>query len=659
MADPTPGLPAASRGFRRDIEGLRGLAILLVVAYHAGVSGFTGGYVGVDVFFVLSGYLITGLLVAEIGATGRVDFAAFYARRARRLLPAAFTVLIATLLIGRVVYAPVEHRDLATSGLATALYVSNIHFARSATDYLAEADTNPLLHTWSLAVEEQFYLFWPALVLFALAGRGGHIRPARLATTMVVMGAVSLALCVWLTGESQPWAFFLLPTRAWEFAIGALARMLPAAAAASRPRGVAWLGFLAVVAAGTMFGSDTAFPGAAAVLPVLGTALLLTAGSAVETAGPLRLLTTPPMQWLGRMSYAWYLWHWPVLIYAHLFPALRGVLPSVALSVAALGLAALTHVFVENPIRFHPAFVARPRLALRLALVLTVTGASAALLVRLLGERLSRTPAQILYSDARDLPAVYADGCHLSIVATEIETCAYGDTTSSSAIVLFGDSHAAQWFPALESVARENGLKLISLTKSGCPAASVQLRSPQLDRAYTECTEWRSSAIARIVDVDPVAVVVASYGGFIAPDGSAERWSISPRDWRTGVERTVHAFVAAGIRTVLLADTPLPDFDVPSCLARAAWTPSLYRSRCEFERTSISITLEHEIARAVAAATPGLVFADLTDDICTSSPCAPDSGGVVRYRDSHHLSTRFAASLAPILSKQILAGSLR
>ena len=649
MADAARGLPAASHGFRRDIEGLRGLAILLVVAYHAGV----------DVFFVLSGYLITGLLVAEIGATGRVDFAAFYARRARRLLPAAFTVLVATMLIGRVVYAPVEHRDLANSGLATALYVSNIHFARSATDYLAEADTNPLLHTWSLAVEEQFYLFWPALVLLALAGRGRRIRPARLAATMVVMGAASLALCVWLTGESQPWAFFLLPTRAWEFAIGALARMLPTGApAAWRPRGVAWVGFLAVVAAGTMFGNDTVFPGAAAALPVVGTALLLTAGSADETAGPLRLLTTRPMQWLGRLSYAWYLWHWPVLIYAHVFPALRGVLPSVALSGAALGLAALTHVFVENPIRFHRKVVARPRLALKLALVLTVTGASAALLVRVLGERLSRTPAQILYSHARDLPAVYADGCHLSIVATEIETCEYGDTTSRSAIVLFGDSHAAQWFPALESVARVHGLKLISLTKSGCPAASVQLRSPQLDRAYTECTEWRSSAIDRILEVDPVAVVIASYGGFIAPDGSADRWSISARDWRAGVERTVHAFVAAGIRTVLLADTPLPDFDVPSCLARAAWTPTLYRSRCEFERTSISTRLEHEIARAVAASMPGLVFADLTDAICTSSPCAPDSGGVVRYRDSHHLSTRFAASLAPILSKQILAGSV-
>jgi peptidoglycan/LPS O-acetylase OafA/YrhL len=612
------------------------------------------------VFFVLSGYLITGLLIAEVRATGRVDFAAFYARRARRLLPAAFTVLVATMLIGRAIYAPVEHRDLANAGLATALYISNILFARSATDYLAQADTNPLLHTWSLAVEEQFYLFWPALVLIALAGRGGRIRPARLATTMVVLGAASLAFCVWLTGESQPWAFFLLPTRAWEFAIGALARMVPAGwvPVGGRTRGLAWLGFLAVLAAGAAFGSDTTFPGAAAAIPVLGTGLLLAAGSADENTGPLRLLTTRPMQRIGQLSYSWYLWHWPVLIYAHVFPALRGVMPSIALAGAALGLAALTHVFVENPIRFHRRVSSRPRLALGLALVLTVAGASAAVLIRALGERQSVTPEQIRYTAARDLPAVYADGCHLPIVATEIEACEYGDTASRSALVLFGDSHAAQWFPALESVARQNRLKLISLTKSGCPAASVQLQSPQLGRTYTECAEWRAAAIDHILEVDPVAVVISSYSGFIAPAGSPDRWSIGQRDWRIGVERTVAAFVSADIRTVLLADTPLPDFDVPTCLARAAWNPTLHRSRCEFERTSVATSLEHEIARAVAASLPGITFVDLTDVICDSSPCAPDSGGVIRYRDSHHLSTRFAASLGPILSRRILAESV-
>jgi hypothetical protein len=220
-------------------------------------------------------------------------------------------------------------------------------------------------------------------------------------------------------------------------------------------------------------------------------------------------------------------------------------------------------------------------------------------------------------------------------------------------LVLFGDSHAAQWFPALDAIARERGMKLVSMTKSGCPAAWVSLRSPQLGRAYTECERWRSAAVDRIVAIRPAAVVLSSYGGFIAAEGAPEPWSISAADWRTGLERTAGTLAAAGIHTVLLADTPLPDFDVPSCLARAAWTPALHRGRCSFRTTSAPVALEHEIARTVAAAIPGLRFVDLTRAICAAETCEPDDDGVIRFRDSHHLTTHFAASLAPLLAPHI------
>ena len=692
-------VPARRRpghAFRRDIEGLRGLAILLVVAYHAGVPGFTGGYIGVDVFFVLSGYLITGLLIKEIATTGRLDFTNFYARRARRLLPAACTVIVVTLLVGRFIYPPVDHARLANTGLATALYVSNLHFTRSAIDYLADPGADPLLHTWSLAVEEQFYVFWPAMVLLAFAGLRSRIRQGRLAATMIGLAISSYALCIWLTGVTQPFAFFLLPTRAWEFAIGALACMMPlrsphggaglstvvpaspitgeagaggtqrASSSGWPPRhqtgpsvilhAAAWIGCIAVLAAGMRFGAGTVFPGAAAMIPVAGTGIMLAAGAANENAGPLRLMTNRPMQWIGRLSYGWYLWHWPVLIYAHVFPSLRGVMPGVVLSIGSLGLAQLTHVLIENPIRFHKRLVKRPRLSLGVAALLTLIGVATSLATRIIGNRQAASPGQAVYSEARDLPGIYADGCHLSPADTRIARCEYGDTTAASSIVLFGDSHAAQWFPALESIARSRHLRLISLTKSGCPAASVRLQNVQLGREYTECTAWREAAIRRIIAQRPLVVVLSNYAGYIALPGVTERWTASAEDWRTGVERTVATFDSAGIRTILLADTPVPGFDVPSCLARATWNPRIYGNRCDFRRSWEGAVIANRIDADVARTSTGARVVDLTDLICQTDPCRPAADGFVRFRDAHHLTTRFAASLAPVLAERILRG---
>jgi peptidoglycan/LPS O-acetylase OafA/YrhL len=642
--------------YRLDIEALRALAILLVVAYHANVPGFPGGYIGVDVFFVLSGYLITGLLTTEIRSTGRVDFLGFYVRRIRRLLPAAITVVIATLLVGRYVYPPVDHRVLANSGLATSLYVSNLYFARSATDYLGNPDANPLLHTWSLAVEEQFYLFWPAIVLVGFAGLRSRIRQKRLLVTMLVLAAASLSMCVWLTNRSQPWAFFMLPTRAWEFAAGALARMAPESATldSRRTRALAWIGFAAILVAGTQFGASTVFPGISAVLPVAGTALMLGAGAINASAGPFRLLVNRPMLWLGRLSYSWYLWHWPVLIFGRTSPLLRSTTASVALAVLSLGLAAATHALIENPIRFQPSLRRRPALSVALAVILTSAGAATAVAIRQLGARDAASAGQIIYTQARDLPSIYSDGCHLSLTETRIRKCEYGDTSATSAIVLFGDSHAAQWFPALDSIALEHHLKLVSLTKSGCPSATVDLVNANVGRPYTECTSWREAAIERILALEPIAIVISNYSGYIRVPGVAERWTTSEQAWHEGLLRTAARFDSAGLRSFLLADTPTPGFDVITCLGRVAWNPTLHRETCEFQRTTKSVAISHRIDNEVAAELPSVKVIDLTETICAHETCRAQVGSVVRFRDGNHLSTRFAASLAPVLSDRIV-----
>ncbi|HSL77966.1 MAG TPA: acyltransferase, partial [Candidatus Limnocylindrales bacterium] len=277
MASPPPTDGRAP--FRPDIEGLRAIAVLLVLAYHARIPGFTGGYIGVDVFYVVSGFLITGLIVRELQATGRVDLPAFYTRRARRLLPAALVVIAVTVVASAIVLPPLRVPDVAGDGAAAALYVSNIRFAAQATDYLqAELDPSPLLHFWSLGVEEQFYLFWPAL-LFFVAGRRFDAR--RLGLVVAIVAIVSFALGIVWTSTDAPLAFFLLPARAWELAVGAglalgmtrLARLPASAGAVAVAVGLALIGI-----GGVTFDTATPFPGTAAILPVAGAALVIAGG---------------------------------------------------------------------------------------------------------------------------------------------------------------------------------------------------------------------------------------------------------------------------------------------------------------------------------------------------------------------------------------------
>src|SRR5882757_2700299 len=343
---------------RTDVEGLRAVAIILVVAFHAGVAGITGGFIGVDVFYVLSGYLITGLLVREIREKSRLNLLQFYARRMRRLLPASALVLIVSLMAAIALFAPQELNFAARGARASALYVSNVFFAATAGDYFGpRVATNPMLHTWSLSVEEQFYVFWPLVILLGL-----QVWKSMRGLTLAIIGltAISLAASILLVKHYSTFAFYMLPSRVWEFGIGGLAMLLPRnPVSASRSFGpiLSWLGFALILASTVLISSAVAFPGWIALLPVMGTVLTLIVGAEQPRRGADALLANRVIQWFGRHSYSWYLWHWPSLVIVAIVLPNTGFAGKMGAVVASLILAALTHRFVENPIRFHPGLV--------------------------------------------------------------------------------------------------------------------------------------------------------------------------------------------------------------------------------------------------------------------------------------------------------------
>jgi peptidoglycan/LPS O-acetylase OafA/YrhL len=654
--------------FRPDIEGLRGVAILLVVGFHAGVRGLSGGFVGVDVFFVLSGFFITGLLVRELAQNGGVDLTEFYGKRALRLLPALLLVLLATLGAVMWLYAPIDRAAIAANARAVALYSGNIDFARNSLDYFSTGD-NPLLHTWSLAVEEQFYLVWPLLFLL-VAGiysrkivdeTGDGDTRKRFLMGIAIAGSLSFIASLWLTRTAQSWAFFGMPTRIWEFAVGgAIALMLnePTGEIDGRATVLQVGGLLAIAIAVLTYDRATPYPGIAAVLPAMGAAALIVGGQRAPESFVSRALGASWLQWLGRMSYAWYLWHWPLVGIGAVLHWEVGVWGRLAWSAAALVLAWLTYRFIERPARSGEGRLSRipPHWVAPAALAASLVAAGLAHGAMRAAERQVARPPQRVFAAAR------FDRMDHECWATTVEEmkalCEFGDTRSSTTVVLLGDSHAEHWLGALDRVGRERGWKVIAMVKGGCPVADMpELMHARLKRWYHECTRYREAMLRRIIALRPAVAILSSWDHYMPLDGKGSDWQVTPDVWRRGLRRTYSRLSAAEIKTVAIRGTPRTWFDVPSCLSRrAAKLP--FARECTYQRdralSRLAVAAQNDAARGLKVA-----FVDMNDRICATRRCAVVVNGIVVFTDDNHLTASFSRSVAPVLGARMEAALRR
>ena len=645
--------------FRPDIEGLRGVAILLVVLFHARVPALAGGFVGVDVFFVLSGYFITGLLVREREATGDVGLNEFYGRRALRLLPALLVVLLATLAIVFTLYAPIDRPLVAGTARAVALHAGNVEFARGALDYFGSSD-NPLLHTWSLAVEEQFYLVWPLLLVvlvpILLRDDADPAAMRRMATrAVVVAGLASLVASLVLTTTAQPWAFFGMPTRIWEFALGGLLSLVLVDRIDASPRGATLLqafGLAAIGVAVATYDRATPYPGAAALLPALGACALI-AGGARATGGAItRALGAEPLRWLGRVSYAWYLWHWPLVGLGEVLDPGVGVRGRLVWTALALLLAWLTYRLVERPARGGGFSRIPDRWIAPAALVASVAVALLAHAAMRGAERRIATSEQRIFAAARRDRMTHR--CWANTVEDARTPCILGDRNASTVIALLGDSHAEHWLGGLDRAGREHGWRIDAMVKGGCPVADMtELGSERFARYYRECGRYREAMLRRIIAMRPAAVVLSSWDHYMPLDGKSEDWQVSPSMWERGLRRTYARLAAAGIHTIALRDVPRTGFDVPSCLSRRAARLPLARE-CTYERATSVASLAVAAQDRAAAGLP-VILVDMNDQVCDTPRCQVVRNGAIVFTDDNHLTASFSRSIAPALGLRIAA----
>ena len=680
--------PAAGPvGHRPEIQALRAVAVVAVLLFHLWPNRLTGGYVGVDVFFAISGFLITAHILREVDATGRIRLAAFWARRVRRLLPAALLVL-ALSAIATYLWVPADKWQQYFGEIgASTLYVQNWQLAHNAVDYLASSNQpSAVQHYWTLSVEEQFYAIWPLLIGAVLLFMGRcsvRLRRMGILGVLILLTAVSFAYSIVMTHKNPSAAYFITPTHIWEFGLGAIVAFIwpePAGRPLLRSA-MSWVGLACIAFAAVIYSAATAFPGYAAALPVIGALLVIVAGPIGGRFGTLRFAALPPVKFLGDISYSVYLWHFPlIVIVPFVLGHDTGRTARLVIAGVTILLAWATQVFIEDPIRFSPRFLARRRPltvfawgAGAMAIVVAVSGmgwthitereeASRQAVAKLLDDPPSCFGAAALADEAcrgrspttlvPDPAVASQDGpaskrCGWSGQSEDrFDICHFGDTVNPrKRIALIGDSHIQQYYVAMKVIAKKEHWQVDLIGKGRC-YWSTRLRHEERP-VQKSCEQWNQRLKNYLEETEPYDGIVTTY-----QSGS----KLDLKDGENQNEATVEGLVDAwtpvakkGTEIIAIVDSPAPSRDVFECVIKHQ-TKS--KSHCSVPRDE---TFPFDAQPAAVKQVPHAKLVDLTDLICERTACSPVIGGVVAYRRAGHLSDTYVKTLAPYLRERLLA----
>ncbi len=704
---PTPTRPSATSK-SLELQGLRAVAVGLVVCFHLWPQAISGGYVGVDVFFVISGYLITQHLAREVHSTGTVRVTRFWARRIRRLLPAALLVLALSGLAVMVWFPSTMWANSAHHIAASALYVENWALASESVDYMAQ-DNVPTVaqHYWSLSVEEQFYFAWPLIIVAVVAAAARARKPVRgrrrrlptnrqqtqptLLGVLVLVSLASLAWSVLSTPGDQALAYLSSLTRVWEFGIGAIAALVAWRPGASAARLLGWAGVAAITVSGLTFTERSAFPGWIALLPVLGSLAVIISGlGGRSTAG--WWLARKPLTVIGDLSYSIYLVHWPLIVITPM--ALGSELDNqtkLAILGATVVLAQLSKTYVEDPCRESAFLAGRSWRTFGFAVLgmAVLVGSNLAWRFELDRREAVATAAaeELLEANGRCLgpqaldprqgcPSVTGTGqlasppevvvqqgylplfqeCHAAMFEETLLGCELGDLTNPTrTVALVGDSHAASLMPLMDALGEAQGWRVVAHPKTSCPLTLARrvLADSETDTDVAEsCERFNAEVIASLVD-DPEVTDV-----FFSSFTSAYTWTSMPgqslpQPETDGFTSIYRLMIDAGKRVHVFRDVPRTNGkSVPDCLAKGNSGPI----RCASPRTD-ALPLDNAVRAAEAMNDPRVRVIDLTDSFCDESICHVRIGDVIVYRDSSHLSMEYSRLLAPYVLEQLARGN--
>lgn len=640
-----------SIGFRPDIQGLRAIAVILVILAHLGLPWVAGGFVGVDIFFVLSGFLITGLLLTEHQATNTIALGAFYLRRLRRLLPVLIVVILTSAAVVAWLMPKADSQIILGSLPFAASWTSNLFFALRQQDYFNElAEKDVFVHTWSLGVEEQFYLFWPLLLLAAIA----VAHKIQLQRTLLLVAVASFIGCIAWTYWQPISAFYMMPARIWQFALGALVYVF---ASQIRPHNshstlvstsLAALGLLLILASALLLDQQSVYPGYLALLPSGGAAMVILSGCLRHSSNQNPTgLANPILVWLGDRSYSLYLWHWPVITVIELleYKWLNGAI-SVCLAITiTVALSVISYQFIELP------FWKQKLKKLPAKTFLLGTGASVALAlavsfhVQRVPTGVSKPTMDVTASIRNDFPILYRYSCDAWYHHAKVEPCIFGPNTAPNTAVLIADSIGAQWFSALTNQYVNEQWRLVVLTKSACSMVDEDYFYPRIGKIYEICTQWRNAVIDQIDVFKPNIIIL----------GGSATYDYSAKQWLDGSKRVLDRLSSKTEKIVIISGAPTLGFDGPSCIGQHIKTKQqIDNGDCISDKSVDKFVQVANILHQAAKEFTNVSVFNPVELVCPNGQCrAITSTGIPVYRDSQHLTDTFVKSVAKDLAEYL------